>query len=48
MTYASGGRQYVAVVVGSGSPMGAASRAFVPEVTAPAAGVSLVVFELPN
>jgi alcohol dehydrogenase (cytochrome c) len=47
VTFAANGRQYVAVVAGSGSPMGAASRAFVPEVTAPAAGVTLVVFELP-
>jgi alcohol dehydrogenase (cytochrome c) len=47
VTFAANGRQYVAVVVGSGSPMGAASRAFVPEVSAPTAGVTLVVFELP-
>ncbi len=48
VTYAAGGRQYVAVVAGSGSPFGAGSRLFVPEVTAPAAGVTLVVFELPE
>jgi len=47
VTFAAQGRQYVAVVVGSGSPFGAASRGYVPEVTAPAAGVSIVVFELP-
>jgi alcohol dehydrogenase (cytochrome c) len=47
VTFAANGHQYVAVVVGSGSPMGAASRAFVPEVTAPAAAVTLIVFELP-
>jgi alcohol dehydrogenase (cytochrome c) len=47
VTFEANGRQYVAVVVGSGSPFGAASRAYVPEVTAPAAGVALVVFELP-
>jgi alcohol dehydrogenase (cytochrome c) len=47
VTFAAQGRQYVAVVAGSGSPMGAASRAFVPEVNAPAAGTTLVVFELP-
>ena len=48
VTFEANGRQYVAVVVGSGSPFGAASRAYVPEVTAPAAGVALVVFELPG
>lgn len=47
ITYAVNGRQYVAVVGGSGSPFGAASRAYVPEVTAPTAAVTLVVFELP-
>ncbi|HEY6922771.1 MAG TPA: PQQ-binding-like beta-propeller repeat protein [Steroidobacteraceae bacterium] len=47
VTYAVGDRQYVAVVTGGGSPFGAASRAFVPEVGAPAAGVTLVAFELP-
>ena len=46
VTYAVNGRQYVAVVTGSGSPFGAASRAFVPEVGAPAAGVTVVVLEL--
>jgi len=47
VTYAVNGKQYVAVVVGSGSPFGSASRAYVPEVVAPTAGVNLVVFELP-
>jgi alcohol dehydrogenase (cytochrome c) len=47
VTYSVDGKQYVAVVAGSGSPFGAASRAFVPEASAPAAGVSVVVFELP-
>ena len=47
VTFEANGRQYVAVVVGSGSPMGAASRAYVPEVSAPAAGTTVVVFELP-
>ena len=47
VTYSVNNRQYVAVVTGSGSPFGAASRAFVPEVGAPAAGVTLVVLELP-
>jgi len=47
VTFGAGGRQYVAVVVGSGSPFGAASRAYVPEVSAPAAATTLVVFELP-
>ena len=47
VTYSVNNRQYIAVVTGSGSPFGAASRAFVPEVGAPAAGVTLVVLELP-
>jgi len=47
VTFAANGRQYVAVVAGSGSPFGAASRAYVPEVLAPAAGVTLVILELP-
>jgi alcohol dehydrogenase (cytochrome c) len=47
VTFAAHGHQYVAVVAGSGSPMGSASRAFVPDVVAPSAGVTLVVFELP-
>ena len=47
VTFATNGRQYVAVVTGSGSPFGTASRAYVPEVLAPAAGVTVVVFELP-
>jgi alcohol dehydrogenase (cytochrome c) len=47
VSYAVDGRQYVAVVTGSGSPFGSGSRIFVPEVLAPAAGVTLVVFELP-
>jgi alcohol dehydrogenase (cytochrome c) len=46
ITYAVNGRQYVAVVAGSGSPFGAGSRLFVPEVLPSAAGVTLVVFEL--
>ena len=47
VTFEVNGRQYVAVVVGSGSPCGAASRAYVPEVSAAAAGVAIAVFELP-
>ena len=47
VTFEVNGRQYVAVVVGSGSPFGAASRAYVPEVSAAAAGVAIAVFELP-
>jgi alcohol dehydrogenase (cytochrome c) len=47
VTYSVHGRQYVAVIAGSGSPMGTASRAFVPEVAAAAAGVTLTVFEMP-
>ena len=47
ITYAVNGRQYIAVVTGSGSPFGSGSRIFVPEVLSPPAGVTLVVFELP-
>jgi len=47
VTFSVDGKQYIAVVTGSGSPFGAAGRAFVPETTAPAAGVAVVVFELP-
>ncbi len=47
VTYAVNHQQYIAVVAGGGSPMGAASRAFVPEVTPPAAGVTLIVFAQP-
>ena len=46
VTFEANGRQYVAVVVGGGSPFGAASRAYVPEVSSPAAGTSVVVLEL--
>jgi alcohol dehydrogenase (cytochrome c) len=46
IAFAVDGRQYLAVVAGSGSPFGAGSRLFVPEVTAPAAGVTLVVLAL--
>lgn len=47
ITYAVDGRQYVAVVAGGGSVLGAAGRGLAPELPAPAAGVTLVVFELP-
>ena len=47
VTFAVNGRQFVAVVAGSGSPMGAASRSYTPEVAASAAGVSVTAFELP-
>jgi len=47
ITYSVNGKQYVAVVAGSGSPFGAAGRAFVPDVVPPAAGVIVSVFELP-
>jgi hypothetical protein len=48
VTFAANGGQYVAVVAGSGSPFGAGSRLFVPEALAATAGVTLVVFELPQ
>jgi alcohol dehydrogenase (cytochrome c) len=47
VTYAVNGRQYVAVVAGGGSAFGAGGRGLVPELLSPAAGVTLVVFELP-
>jgi alcohol dehydrogenase (cytochrome c) len=47
VTYAVNGRQYIAVVAGGGSAFGAGSRGLVPELLSPAAGVTLVVFELP-
>jgi alcohol dehydrogenase (cytochrome c) len=48
ITFSANGRQYVAVVAGGGSPWGAASRGYVPDVVAPAAGVTVTVFELPQ
>jgi alcohol dehydrogenase (cytochrome c) len=48
VTFTANGRQYVAVVAGSGSPFGAGSRIFVPEVRPAAPGVTLVVFGLPE
>lgn len=48
VSYADNGRQYVAVVAGGGSVLGAAGRGLVPELETPAAGVTLVVFELPQ
>jgi alcohol dehydrogenase (cytochrome c) len=47
ITYEAEGRQFVAVVAGGGTPWGSGGRGMVPEITAPAAGVTLVVFELP-
>jgi alcohol dehydrogenase (cytochrome c) len=47
VTYAVNGRQYVAVVAGGGSAFGAGGRGLVPELTTPAAGITLFVFELP-
>ena len=47
VTYAVNGRQYVAVVAGSGTAYSAGARIFTPEMLAPAAGVTLFVFELP-
>jgi alcohol dehydrogenase (cytochrome c) len=44
IAFAVAGRQYLAVVAGSGSPFGAGSRLFVPEVAPPGAGLTLVVF----
>jgi alcohol dehydrogenase (cytochrome c) len=47
ITYAVNGRQYVAVVAGGGSAVGASGRSMVPELGSAAAGVTLTVFELP-
>jgi len=48
VTYSVGGRQYVAVVAGGGSAFSAGGRGLVPEVGSPAAGTTVVVFELPK
>jgi PQQ-dependent dehydrogenase (methanol/ethanol family) len=48
VTFTANGRQYVAVVAGSGSPFGSGSRIFVPEVRPAAPGVTLVVFGMPE
>lgn len=48
ITYEVNGRQYLAVVAGGGSAFGASGRGLVPELTSPAAAVTLVVFELPK
>jgi alcohol dehydrogenase (cytochrome c) len=47
ITYMTNGKQYVAVVAGSGSAYGAGGRALVRELAASAAGITLYVFELP-
>lgn len=46
IAFAVDGRQYLAVVAGSGSPFGGGSRLFVPEVAPAATGVTLVVFAI--
>jgi alcohol dehydrogenase (cytochrome c) len=46
VTYAAGGRQYVAVVAGAGSFLGASLRALVPEIEAPPGGTTVTVFAL--
>lgn len=48
ITYAVNGEQYVAVVAGGGGAFDGATRPFTPEIDAPAAGVSVVVFKLPK
>jgi alcohol dehydrogenase (cytochrome c) len=47
ISYSANGRQYIAVVAGSGSAYAAGARPFTPEMQAPAAGVTLTVFEVP-
>ncbi|HXS28401.1 MAG TPA: PQQ-binding-like beta-propeller repeat protein [Steroidobacteraceae bacterium] len=46
ITFTAGGQQFVAVVAGSGSPFGAGSCLFVPEVGPSGPGVTLIVFGL--
>jgi alcohol dehydrogenase (cytochrome c) len=48
IAYSVGGRQFIAVVAGSGSPWGSSGRGNVPEVTSTTAGTSVAVFELPR
>jgi alcohol dehydrogenase (cytochrome c) len=47
VTYAVKGKQYVAVVAGGGSAFSSGARGLVPEIGNPAAGTTVVVFELP-
>jgi len=47
ITYAANGRQYIAVVAGTGSVLSAAGRGLVPELASPVPGITVVVFELP-
>src|SRR5262249_59939115 len=48
ITYAAHGKQYVAVVAGGGNPHDITWREMTPEITDPADGVTLYVFELPG
>ena len=48
ITYVAGGRQYVAVVAGAGSFLGASLRALVPEIEGPPGGTTVIVFALPG
>jgi len=48
ITYSAGGRQYVAVVTGAGSFLGASLRALVPEIEGPPGGTTVIVFALPE
>jgi alcohol dehydrogenase (cytochrome c) len=48
ITSAINGEQYVAVVAGGGGAFDSAARPFTPEIDAPAAGVTVVVFKLPK
>jgi alcohol dehydrogenase (cytochrome c) len=48
VTYAVGGRQFVAVVSGEGSHLGSYNRGLVPELGDPVTDVSLQVFALPG
>ncbi len=48
ITYAVGGRQFVAVVSGEGSHLGEYNRGLVPELGEPVTDISLAVFALPE
>lgn len=48
ITYAIGGKEYVAVVSGGGGPLDAGNTSLAPELDNPAGGTTLWIFALPN
>ncbi len=48
ITYAVGGKQYVAVVSGGGGPLDASGASLAPEFDSPAGGTTLWIFKLPD